>query len=251
MRERDVASEAMNQHLVTRLRAARRPVVLTGAGMSAESGVPTFREAQSGLWARFDPMELATPEAFERHPQRVLDWYAWRRELVARAKPHAGHRALAHWEAANPALWVITQNVDGMHQRAGSHRVVELHGRIDRDRCHHCAAVAEPPAKACARCGGPLRPDVVWFGEMLPEQALRQAFQAVAEADLVLSVGTSTLVQPAASLPEEALAAGVPVVEITPEATPLSDRVDHWLPGTASAWLPRLVAVVTRESQYE
>lgn len=238
-----MTNRAVDPVLIDRLRGAHRPVILTGAGMSAESGVPTFREAQTGLWARFDPMELATPEAFERHPRRVLDWYAWRRERVAAAYPHAGHKALARWEAERPQLLIVTQNVDGLHQRGGSKRVVELHGRIDRDRCHHCGRRAGALDRACIECGGPLRPDVVWFGERLPEQALVQAFQAVTEADLVLSVGTSTLVQPAASLPDEALSAGVPVVEINPEPTPLSGRLDHCLRGTAEAWLPRLVAI--------
>ncbi|WP_421620993.1 SIR2 family NAD-dependent protein deacylase [Alkalilimnicola ehrlichii] len=238
-----MANEPLDTDLMEHLRGARRPVVLTGAGMSAESGVPTFREAQSGLWARFDPVELATPEAFERHPQRVLDWYAWRREQVAKARPHAGHQALARWEAACAALVIVTQNVDGLHQRAGSRNVVELHGRIDRDRCHHCGERAETPARVCAQCGGPLRPDVVWFGEMLPEPALRRALGAVSEADLVLSVGTSTLVQPAASLPAEALAAGVPVVEINPEPTSLKGRTLYRLRGKAAEWLPRLVAI--------
>lgn len=226
---------------------ARRVVALTGAGISAESGVPTFREAQTGLWARFDPLELATPEAFARNPELVWDWYAWRRELVAAVEPNPGHRALASWSERCPDLLVVTQNVDGLHQRAGSPRVVELHGNIARTVCSRDRRVVErwdaagPRPPRCPDCGAPLRPGVVWFGEMLPQDALEAAYAACAAADVVLSIGTSSLVQPAASLPLHALAHGVPVVEINPTETPLSPRASFSLRGRAGELLPVLL----------
>ncbi len=228
-------------------RRVRRVAVLTGAGISAESGVPTFRDAQTGIWARFDPMQLATPEAFARDPERVWDWYCWRRELVAQAAPNAGHRALAQWERSGVDVTVATQNVDGLHRRAGSSRVITLHGDITRTLCSaRCGEVTgwesdsrRPPR--CPTCDAPLRPGVVWFGEMLPAGALEAAAEAVGQADLVLSVGTSSLVQPAASLPEVALDRAIPVVEINPEPTPLSPRAAWRLDGTAATCLPALV----------
>jgi len=232
------------EDLLRRAADARRVVALTGAGMSAESGVPTFRDAQTGLWAQFDPAELATPQAFRRGPRRVWQWYAWRRELIGRAAPNAGHQALAQWGAA-ARVSVVTQNVDGLHQQAGSAEVIELHGNLCRSVCSAGCGVqhegdGEPPP--CPRCGAPLRPDVVWFGEMLPESALESAMAAVQEADLVLSVGSSTQVQPAAELPFLALRNGCPVVEVNPESTPLSAQA-HWsLRGTAAGVLPRLAA---------
>lgn len=177
----------------------------------------------------------------------VWDWYAWRRELVAAAEPNPGHRALADWQRRRPELVVVTQNVDGLHQRAGSQGVIELHGNIGRIRCargcgviEHWAEEGERPPR-CPRCGAPLRPDVVWFGEMLPPVALSTAREAVERAELVLSVGTSSLVQPAASLPYLALEAGVPVVEINPEPTPVSSLASHSLRGRAGELLPALV----------
>jgi len=232
------------------LRQARRVVALTGAGISAESGVPTFRDAQQGLWAKFDPLELATPEAFQRDPQRVWDWYAWRRELVAKVEPNAGHHALARWAALVPELIVVTQNVDGLHQRAGSPRVIELHGNIVRSKCSLEGVVIDswPPTDErpprCPQCASYLRPDVVWFGEMLPAWELAAAEQAVEEADLVLSIGTSSIVQPAASLPWAALRRGATVVEINLEDTPLTPHVPYSLRGSAGSVLPRLVEAV-------
>ena len=230
------------------VRNARRVVALTGAGISAESGVPTFRDAQKGLWAEFDPMELATLEAFQRNPQRVWDWYAWRRELVAKVEPNAGHLALAQWAEVCPDLVVVTQNVDGLHQRAGSPRVIELHGNIMRTKCSLEGVTVDswsdngqrPPL--CPQCAAYLRPDVVWFGEMLPIAALKAAERAVAEADLVLSIGTSSIVQPAASLPWLALERGVAVVEVNPESTPLTPHARYSLRGGAGTVLPRLAA---------
>ncbi len=236
------------------MREARRVVVLTGAGVSAESGVPTFRDAQTGLWEHYDPQELATPEAYARNPALVWDWYQWRRELVSAAKPNAGHRALAVWERQVPGLLVVTQNVDGLHQAAGSANVIELHGNIHRNLCIEerkpveAAPGDEGHPPHCPDCGSPLRPDVVWFGEMLPEQALRQAFISVCEADLVLSVGTSSLVQPAASLPYEALRAGVPVFEVNPRETPLTPHCTASWRGCAGDVLPALVKAAFPEA---
>jgi len=236
--------------LIDRLRAARRVAILTGAGISAESGVPTFREAQTGLWARYNPEELATPDAFRRDPKLVWEWYAWRQERVRQAEPNPGHRALVEMERRIAEFTLITQNVDGLHRRAGSHNVLELHGNLFRAKCFSEDRPVEswpdgdevPPR--CPRCGGLLRPDVVWFGEMLPASALRAAERAASAAEVFFSIGTSALVYPAADLPFSALAAGVAVVEINPRPTPLSPHVTFSLNGAAGAVLPALVARV-------
>ena len=232
--------------LISALRSSSHTVVLTGSGISAESGVPTFREAQTGLWERFDPQELATPEAFERDPGLVWDWYAWRRKLVAQAAPNAGHVALAEMQDLAQNFTLVTQNVDGLHQRAGSRDVIELHGNILRTRCsvegdevEEFEESGSPPV--CPSCGAPLRPDVVWFGEMLPPGALDAASEAARGADLFLSVGTSSLVYPAAALPYEALESGATLVEINPGETPLTPHADYVLRGPAGDVLPRLI----------
>jgi NAD-dependent deacetylase len=237
--------------LIDALRSAERAAVLTGSGISAESGVPTFREAQTGLWARFDPQELATPEAFERDPKLVWEWYEWRRDLVAEASPNPGHAAIAEMERHFSSLTLITQNVDGLHQRAGGQDVIELHGNILRTRCSVEGAVVEdydegekPPC--CPSCGAPLRPDVVWFGEMLPYDALEAASEAARRSDLFLSVGTSSLVYPAAALPFEALENGATLVEINPEETPLTPNADYSVRGPAGEILPQLVEALSQ-----
>ncbi|OQY47740.1 MAG: NAD-dependent protein deacylase [Candidatus Parabeggiatoa sp. nov. 2] len=233
--------------LVEELRTAQRVVVLTGAGTSAESGVPTFRDAQTGLWARYDPTELATPEAFRRNPRLVWEWYTWRRELVAKAAPNPGHLALVQMQARVPELTLITQNIDGLHQRAGSQQIIELHGNLARTKCADNGYLVEswPPTEEvpphCPRCGGLLRPDVVWFGEPLSKKTLLQAITAVRQCDLVFSVGTSSLVHPAASLPFEALEQGAKLVEINPDETPLTPHVHFVLYGKAGEILPTLV----------
>lgn len=236
--------------LVTRLRTARRVAVLTGAGISAESGVPTFREAQTGLWARYNPEELATPEAFRRNPRLVWEWYAWRQERVRQAEPNAGHYALVEMERRIAEVALITQNVDGLHRRAGSQQVVELHGNLFRVKCFaEDRPVENWPESAnipprCPHCGSLLRPDVVWFGESLAASALRVAEQAAVTAEIFFSIGTSALVYPAANLPFTALAAGATVVEINPQPTPLSPQVTFSLNGPAGVILPRLVEQV-------
>jgi NAD-dependent deacetylase len=227
------------------LRGAGAIVALTGAGISKDSGLPTFREAQTGLWARYRPEELATPEAFDRQPDVVWRWYAWRRELVARAEPNPGHRALAAMQRLAPRFTLVTQNVDGLHRRAGSSGVLELHGDITRIRCSRCHRVhpahgaGEPPC--CSACGAFLRPDVVWFGEVLPERALSDAAAAAAACDVFLSVGTSGLVYPAAGLVTIAARAGALVVFVNPDADAVPAGAIH-LVGGASDVLPRLLA---------
>jgi len=230
------------------LRAARHVCVLTGAGISAESGIPTFRDALTGLWARFRPEDLATPEAFERDPQLVWDWYEARRAQLRRAEPNAGHRAIVELAARTPRFTLVTQNVDGLHQRAGSTAVLEYHGNILRDRCTVENIVADRAQDArtglphCSACGGLLRPDVVWFGEAIPPGPMRLADAAAGDCDLFLSIGTSSLVYPAAGLAEIALARGVPVIEINPHATDLSPRADVVLRGPSGQVLPALLA---------
>jgi len=245
--------------VVSLLRCARRVVVATGAGMSRESGIPTFREARTGLWARYEPQSLATEAGFRSAPATVFGWYAWRRALAARAAPHPGYDALVRLERFLPDLTVVTQNVDGLHRRAGSHRVIELHGALDRFRCverRHTLSpdlvpVAgeegdiEPPI--CPSCGSLVRPDVVWFGEPLPQAALSAAWEHAARCDVMLVVGTSGLVYPAAALPGIARDAGAAVVEINPEPTELTRRVTHVCPGAAGEILPRIAAALENE----
>ena len=237
----------IDEALAAALRGAERVAVLTGAGVSAESGVPTFRDALTGLWARYRPEDLATPEAFRRNPKLVWEWYAWRRELVSRASPNPGHLALAEMERRVPAFTLITQNVDGLHHRAGSRNVIELHGNIARVKCSDEGLAVESWAETgeipprCPRCGGYLRPDVVWFGEMLSPDALRAAEQAARSCQVFLSIGTSGLVYPAAGLPLLAAQSGAIVVEVNPGATPLTDHADYVLNGPAGRMLPLLV----------
>lgn len=222
-------------------------MALTGAGISAESGVPTFRDAQTGLWAQYEAEELATPEAFRENPRLVWDWYSWRRQLTAQAQPNPGHQALVELQARYSDFRLITQNVDGLHARAGSRDVIELHGNIELNLCfEEGTPVADyvddgsvPPL--CPRCGAYLRPGVVWFGEALPRQALERAEAAVRACQVALSIGTSSLVQPAAGLPLVAKQSGALLVEINPNATPLSRHADHILSGPAGEVLPELV----------
>lgn len=240
--------------LIQKLAIAKNIAVLTGAGVSAESGIPTFREAQTGMWAKFSPEDLATPRAFRKNPKLVWEWYAWRRGLVAEAKPNPGHLALAEMEALFSQLHLITQNVDGLHQRAGSRNVIELHGNITQTKCFDEDRIVEswretgdvPPK--CPHCGGLLRPAVVWFEEAMPEVEMMQANAASANCDVFLSVGTSTLAYPAASLPVRALEKGATVVEINPRETPFTRRAHFALRGAAGVILPRVLQALKEAS---
>ncbi|HET7229324.1 MAG TPA: NAD-dependent deacylase [Longimicrobium sp.] len=243
------------------LAGAERVVVSTGAGMSRESGIPTFRDAMEGLWARFDPQELATEEGFRRNPRRVWSWYAWRRKKVMEARPHPGYFALVELESRVPSLAVVTQNVDGLHAAAGSADVVELHGNLRRVKCldrHHPFAgdlpdagdgEAERDPPPCPVCGSPLRPDVVWFGEMLPERAVERAWALAAECSVLLLVGTSGTVWPAAELPHVARRAGARVIEVNPEPSELTAVAGVFLQGRAGEVLPALVRAVTERTK--
>lgn len=225
------------------LRNASRIVVLTGAGISAESGIPTFRGA-GGLWRNFRPEDLATPEAFDRDPATVWEWYRWRRELIGQAEPNAGHRALAELEQRTPEFTLITQNVDGLHDRAGSRRILKVHGDIWINRCRSCEQeVDDLPGDALplCKCGGILRPGVVWFGEALPRKVWRDAEAAASRAQVMLVVGTSAQVYPAAGLVPYAQRNGATVIEVNVDETPFSGSVDIALRGRSGEILPLLI----------
>ena len=228
------------------IREARSVAVLTGAGISAESGVPTFR-GPGGLWRQYRPEDLATPKAFRRDPRLVWEWYDWRRQRIAQARPNAGHEALVRLERSKPRFWLITQNVDGLHERAGSRRVIKLHGDIWLVRCVVCGReqrderVPLPELPPRCACGGLLRPGVVWFGEALPPGAWEAAEPAVREAEVLLVVGTSAVVYPAAGLIPLAQACGARVIEVNPQETPMSARLDCSLRGPAGEILPALI----------
>lgn len=245
-------------HLIQLLRIARSITVLTGAGVSAESGIPTFRDSQTGLWAHYRPEELASPQAFQKDPALVWNWYAWRLSLVRKSKPNSAHLALAAMERQVADFTLITQNVDGLHQQAGSKHVVELHGNIRRARCASDAQIirdllleGETYPPTCEHCGGLLRPDVVWFGEPLPEAALQEAVRASQCCDIFLSVGTSGAVEPAASLPYEALRHGAQTIEINPMPTPLTVYTRFSFAVPAGAILPLLVEAAWPEEGRE
>ncbi|WP_292937512.1 NAD-dependent deacylase [Noviherbaspirillum sp.] len=232
--------------LLEKLRAARRITIFTGAGVSAESGIPTFRDAQTGLWAQFRAEDLATPEAFRRDPVTVWNWYAWRRKLIRDVLPNPAHLAIVQLERLVEHVIVITQNVDGLHQRAGSSDVIELHGNLLDNLCSECRrSVAEikddevPPT--CPYCGGLVRPGVVWFGEALPAQAWERAAEAMDATDVFFCVGTSSLVEPAASLPRHARACGKTVIQINPEVTSHDEIAQYVLRGKAGEVLPALL----------
>lgn len=234
--------------LIDALRSSRHVCVLTGSGISAESGVPTFRDAQTGLWEQYDPLQLATPEAFLNDPVLIWKWYRWRRDLVAGAEPNAGHRALTDLQAQVNDLTLVTQNVDGLHQRAGSQNVIEFHGNLFESRCfvEGCVVAGSKgqsdEVPTCPACGGNLRPGVVWFGEAIPERAINGATEAASTCDLFFSIGTSSLVWPAAGLAETARAAGAIIVEVNPNATPLSGMSDFCFSHTAGTVMPQLVS---------
>lgn len=240
------------------LRQAKHVAVLTGAGISAESGIPTFRDALTGLWSRFDAMDLATPDAYRRDKELVWGWYEWRRMKVLQSQPNAGHLALVELAMRVPQMTLITQNVDDLHERAGSRDVLHLHGSLHAPRCFACDRPAsfsegipdepeggrrlKPPV--CTHCGGSIRPGVVWFNEGLPDKIWQAAEQAVLQCDVLLTIGTSGLVYPAASLPALAKGQGATVVVINPNATEQDQQATYCLRGMAGQVLPALAHAV-------
>jgi NAD-dependent deacetylase len=236
----------ISERLLSFFRNSVEIVAFTGAGISAESGVPTFR-GPDGIWSKFKPEELASMRAFMRNPELVWEWYAHRRNIIAAVKPNAGHHALVGMEKLVRRLTVVTQNIDNLHRRAGSSLIHELHGNIERGYCMTCgkAALEIPALKKgtvphCS-CGGTIRPDVVWFGEMLPEDEWAASLNATGRADVFLSIGTSAVVYPAASLPTVAKEAGAYVVEINPEQTALTAIADEFLQGPSGIILPEIL----------
>lgn len=230
----------------SRLASAQAITILTGAGISADSGVPTFRGAD-GLWRNFRAEELATPEAFERDPRLVWEWYSWRRELIATKQPNDAHRAIAALESRVNHFWLITQNVDGLHRAAGSTKLSELHGNIWMVRCTACGAVTEnnqaplPLLPHCRQCGGLLRPHIVWFGESLHEEDLARCANQLQACEVLLVIGTSGVVYPAAGFASIAKEAGAYVIEVNLDPTPQSDLVDIVLRGRAKELVPLLL----------
>lgn len=243
----------ISEELRERFRTAGQAVVFSGAGVSRESGLDTFRGA-GGLWEKMRPEELATPQAFRRDPAKVWQWYGWRYDAAVGAQPNPAHAALVEWESLFLSFVLVTQNVDGLHRRAGSRRLLELHGTILQARCNRCGetrdmgkALAEsreePPI--CS-CGGKLRPAVVWFGESLDAEVLSSAYELASECDLFVSVGTSSTVYPAAGLIEVAQRAGACFVEVNPELTPFSPLADLRIAAPAGEAIPRLTEEIRR-----
>lgn len=244
-----------DQTLIDTLHGANHIMVLTGAGTSSESGIPTFRDVLTGLWENFDAQELATSEAFVADPEFVWGWYEWRRALVLRCQPNPAHRAIAAMQRYVPSLTVVTQNVDDLHERAGSTDVTHLHGSLHHPRCYDCAAPypfssdmpdepeggrrLAPPL--CEDCGGYVRPGVVWFGESLPAGNWLRAQELATRCDVLFSVGTSSLVYPAAGLPQLAKSAGACIVQVNPNPTGIEALVDYDLQGRAGEIMPDLV----------
>ncbi len=247
-----------SDELLARLRQAKRVVVFTGAGVSAESGIPTFRDALTGLWTRYEASELASAEGFLADPELVWGWYEWRRMKALKASPNPGHLAIAELAGLVPALTLVTQNVDDLHERAGCPTVLHLHGSLFRPRCFDCAREHrlppgipdEPeggrrvPPPRCRHCDGPVRPGVVWFGECLPDDAWSLARRAAQECEALLSVGTSSVVWPAASLPEVAVERGALVVQVNPAPTSLDATASFSLHGNAGEVMPGLIAAL-------
>jgi NAD-dependent deacetylase len=240
--------------LIKRLQEADKVAVLTGAGVSAESGVPTFRD-KDGLWDKFNPQELANMSAFMNNPELVWEWYQWRKDLISRIEPNPGHYALAELEkkysGPGKQFHLITQNVDGLHRKAGSEKVYELHGNIMRDKCLRCNYITgeinsfkEKKLPRCPKCNSLLRPDVVWFGEMLPQYEINKAFEAAGNCDVFLTVGTSAVVYPAAMLPVHARQEHAYVAEINPEKSAIAGELDEVILGKSGEVLPLIVAAL-------
>lgn len=247
------------RELLIHLQAAERVVVFTGAGASAESGIPTFRDALTGLWENFDPMTLATPQAFADNPPLVWGWYEWRRALVANCEPNPAHHAISAMQNHLASLVVVTQNVDDLHERAGAKDILRLHGSLHHPYCQECGqphalspttggsgeAIAPPQ---CEQCHGLVRPGVVWFGESLPTAAWERALEEAAQCDVLLSVGTSSVVYPAADIPRVAKQQGACLVQINPDDTGLEPLLDFSLKGPAGEVLPALVAAAYEQA---
>lgn len=251
-------SATFSHVLLDALRTTGHLVVFTGAGVSAESGIPTFRDALGGLWERFDPAQLATPEAFAEDPALVWGWYEWRRMKVLAAQPNLAHHAIAELETCVPRLTLVTQNVDDLHERAGSTEVIHLHGSLHQPRCVACGkpfdALSSAPGEPaegrrlepprCRHCGERVRPGVVWFGEVLPEAALQAAFDAAQACDCLLSIGTSGVVQPAAMIPQLAVEKGAVVAHVNPRRVSVRGPREFSLIGPAGEVLPALMDAV-------
>jgi NAD-dependent deacetylase len=240
--------EKLIREAAEKLRAARRVVVLTGAGISAESGIPTFRDAMTGLWEKYDPTELASPDGFRENPKMVWEWYESRRQKVLKCLPNPAHLALAELEGRFEQFVIVTQNVDELHTRAGNKNVLELHGRIMENRCFKEDRLLRdseidwstvPPR---CPCGSYARPGVVWFGEALPMAPLGQAYTAARKCDICLVVGTSGVVYPAASIPTIALQAGAKIIEVNNQESAITDIAHLFLKGEAGKVLPMIVA---------
>lgn len=244
-------STPISDRLIERVATAKSLVVITGAGISAESGVPTFR-GENGLWKQYQAEDLATPQAFQSNPHLVWEWYDWRRGIIARSNPNPGHLAIAELEKVAPDFLLITQNVDGLHQRAGSRNIVEIHGSLWRLRCPAEGKVFEnlevPLSEIPPRCscGAIVRPDVVWFGESLSAENMEQSYRALERSDCVIVAGTSGVVQPVASFPLIAKKKGAFAIEVNREATPLSPLMDECLHGNTGEVLPPLVEAVRK-----
>ena len=239
-------TEAALQEIQNRLARAKSVTVLTGAGISADSGVPTFRGTE-GLWKNFRPEELASPDAFERDPKLVWEWYNWRRKLLSTKSPNPGHEALVELEKQVEQFWLITQNVDGLHAAAGAQKLSEIHGNIWRVRCTECGVVEDNRdvpidiLPKCQSCFGLLRPHIVWFGESLNAEDLQYSYQALRSCEIFLIIGTSGVVYPAASFGPVAKDQGAFVAELNLDPTPNSDLVDMAIQGKAKDLVPRLL----------
>ena len=239
----------LSDRLLKRLEKAYSVAVLTGAGISASSGIPTFR-GKDGIWKKFKPEELANYNAFVKNPKLVWEWYDWRRNLIKNVRPNPAHYALVDLENIFKDFAVITQNVDNLHSLAGSNKLIELHGNIMRNKCIECGKPFEGDFNLkegipkCTTCGGMIRPDVVWFGENLPEDQIMAAQELAMRCEVFFSIGTSSIVEPAASLPYMAKGNGAYLVEINIEETPLTGSANEFIQGTADKILPELIVKV-------
>jgi len=239
------------EETINALRKAKSCVVLTGAGVSAESGVPTFRDAVTGTWSNFNIEDFATPEAFRKNPKKVWDWYEYRRGLLKDIKPNPGHYAIAELERVYPDFWLVTQNIDGLHHRAGNKNVLEIHGNILRNKCFEENTIIDdisnsketPPR--CPSCGSYVRPDVVWFHEPLPEYEMEKSVEVSSKCGLFIVAGTSAVVYPAAELPIVAKRAGAYVIEVNIEKTSISEQADLTFLGKTGSVLPKLAENLT------